>query len=162
MLLYADRVLKLRFLRRKRRPADPEDSEPAFPPRRALKPGDSSETDQPSNVRYQEYQRDPLGLTVLFKPDRISPSVDIIFVHGLRGRSMRTWSLDDDLKLFWPQKWLPDGSYHEILLLRYAGAASPTLLAKAAISKQCLPGTRPVPAPVVPVVSFSGGATTPR
>ncbi|OBT56710.1 hypothetical protein VE04_03328 [Pseudogymnoascus sp. 24MN13] len=98
----------LRFLHRKRRPANPEDSEPAFPPRRALKPGNGSETDQPSHVRYQEYQRDPLGLTVLFKPDRISPSVDIVFVHGLRGRSMRTWSLDDDLKLFWPQKWLPD------------------------------------------------------
>ena len=50
---------------------------------------------------------DPLGLTILFEPDNTSPSVDIVFVHGLGGRSMHTWSLGKKPELFWPREWLP-------------------------------------------------------
>jgi WD40 repeat protein len=33
--------------------------------------------------------------------------VDLIFVHGLRGGSVKTWSKNDDDQYFWPQAWLP-------------------------------------------------------
>lgn len=48
----------------------------------------------------------PLGLSVLYTPES-SPSVDIIFIHGLGGTSRQTWSKNRDPELFWPQKWLP-------------------------------------------------------
>ncbi|OIW25313.1 hypothetical protein CONLIGDRAFT_622861 [Coniochaeta ligniaria NRRL 30616] len=35
------------------------------------------------------------------------PLVDIIFVHGLRGGSVKTWRKGDDPALFWPKSWLP-------------------------------------------------------
>ncbi|KAB5566796.1 NACHT and WD domain protein, partial [Coniochaeta sp. 2T2.1] len=46
-----------------------------------------------------------LGLQLL----RLSPEplVDIIFVHGLRGGSVKTWRKGDDPALFWPKAWLP-------------------------------------------------------
>lgn len=45
------------------------------------------------------------GLTVVYQPKHCKPIVDIIFVHGLGGRSHYTWSYRRDLDLFWPQ-WL--------------------------------------------------------
>ncbi|KAH0538685.1 hypothetical protein FGG08_004760 [Glutinoglossum americanum] len=57
---------------------------------------------QPSRDR----RTDPLGLTVLYAPEE-SPSVDIIFVHGLGGTSQQTWSKNRDPELFWPKNWLP-------------------------------------------------------
>jgi hypothetical protein len=50
--------------------------------------------------------KDPLGLTVVYEPE-ISPSLDIIFVHGLGGTSRATWALDRNPDYFWPEKWLP-------------------------------------------------------
>ncbi|RFU35461.1 hypothetical protein B7463_g884, partial [Scytalidium lignicola] len=50
----------------------------------------------------------PTGLTVLYTPETVSPSADIIFVHGLRGNSMNTWSYDKEPDSFWPKKWLPN------------------------------------------------------
>jgi hypothetical protein len=45
-----------------------------------------------------------MGITVLSSPVE-SPSVDIIFVHGLGGHSKSTWSADENLENFWPA-WL--------------------------------------------------------
>ncbi|KAI8623292.1 hypothetical protein F5Y19DRAFT_459069 [Xylariaceae sp. FL1651] len=45
------------------------------------------------------------GLNLLYDPP--NPLIDMIFVHGLRGGSIKTWCKDDDLKCFWPQAWLP-------------------------------------------------------
>jgi hypothetical protein len=50
---------------------------------------------------------DPLGLTVLYRPkgDRCA---DVVFVHGLGGSSMKTWSKDGDPEYCWPKKFLPN------------------------------------------------------
>ena len=45
------------------------------------------------------------GLRLLYEPP--DPLIDFIFVHGLRGGSTKTWCKKDDLRLFWPQAWLP-------------------------------------------------------
>ncbi|KAK3294140.1 uncharacterized protein B0H64DRAFT_399777 [Chaetomium fimeti] len=47
----------------------------------------------------------PLGLRVLHSPP--NPLIDVIFVHGLRGGSVKTWCSSEDLQLFWPEAWLP-------------------------------------------------------
>ncbi|KAH6855886.1 WD40-repeat-containing domain protein [Chaetomium sp. MPI-CAGE-AT-0009] len=47
----------------------------------------------------------PLGLRLLHSPPE--PLIDFIFVHGLRGGSVKTWCGSEDLQLFWPQAWLP-------------------------------------------------------
>ncbi len=49
--------------------------------------------------------RGPLGLHLLHLA--AEPLVDIVFVHGLRGGSVKTWRKGNDAKLFWPQNWLP-------------------------------------------------------
>ena len=59
-----------------------------------------------SRQRFEDPWADPLGLTVLYAPEK-APSVDIIFVHGLGGTSRQTWSKDRKPELFWPQNWLP-------------------------------------------------------
>ncbi|KAF2133160.1 hypothetical protein P153DRAFT_331614 [Dothidotthia symphoricarpi CBS 119687] len=47
----------------------------------------------------------PLGLRPVFcAPESL---IDIVFVHGLRGGSMKTWRLEEDQQFFWPQYWLP-------------------------------------------------------
>ncbi|KAI0521378.1 hypothetical protein F5B22DRAFT_571235 [Xylaria bambusicola] len=45
------------------------------------------------------------GLNLLYDPP--DPLIDLIFVHGLRGGSTKTWCKGDDMRLFWPQAWLP-------------------------------------------------------
>lgn len=49
--------------------------------------------------------RGPLGLHLLHLA--AEPLVDFIFVHGLRGGSIKTWRKGSDPKQFWPQNWLP-------------------------------------------------------
>lgn len=46
-----------------------------------------------------------LGLHVLHNPP--DPHVEIVFVDGLRGGSIKTWCEGDNLQLFWPREWLP-------------------------------------------------------
>ena len=46
-----------------------------------------------------------MGLSFLFEPSE--PLVDLIFVHGLRGGSRKTWSKTDDPYHYWPKEWLP-------------------------------------------------------
>lgn len=49
-------------------------------------------------------QLGPKGLSLLHKPPE--PLIDIIFVHGLRGGSVKTWQKGGDPQRFWPQLWL--------------------------------------------------------
>ncbi|OAQ98411.1 hypothetical protein LLEC1_06234 [Akanthomyces lecanii] len=49
-------------------------------------------------------QLGPRGLYLLHRPPE--PLVDIIFVHGLRGGSVKTWQKGGDPHRFWPQLWL--------------------------------------------------------
>lgn len=49
--------------------------------------------------------RGPLGLRLLHSSPE--PLIDIIFVHGLRGGSIKTWRKGSDPRNFWPQLWLP-------------------------------------------------------
>lgn len=49
--------------------------------------------------------RGPLGLRLLSASPE--PMIEIIFVHGLRGGSVKTWQKGRDPRLFWPQHWLP-------------------------------------------------------
>ncbi|KAK0705839.1 hypothetical protein B0T21DRAFT_353139 [Apiosordaria backusii] len=59
---------------------------------------------QHQRQRSQDRRNDPLGLSILCTPpDR---TVDILFIHGLGGTSLRTWCWDRDLDFFWPQLWL--------------------------------------------------------
>jgi pimeloyl-ACP methyl ester carboxylesterase len=62
---------------------------------------------------------DLLGLQLLY--DRAEPTGDIIFVHGLGGTAMRTWSWNRDISYFWPV-WLaedPDLSSFRIFSFGY-------------------------------------------
>ena len=43
-----------------------------------------------------------LGLNRVYSPEHCKPVVDIIFIHGLGGRSHYTWSYKKDLERFWP------------------------------------------------------------
>ena len=43
---------------------------------------------------------------MLYAPQR-SPEVDLIFVHGLGGGSIRTWCKNHNRSLCWPREWLP-------------------------------------------------------
>ncbi|KAL1862499.1 hypothetical protein VTK73DRAFT_6875 [Phialemonium thermophilum] len=56
--------------------------------------------------RSQDRREDPLGLVVLHAPRE--RSVDILFIHGLGGTSLRTWCRNRDLENLWPQLWLPN------------------------------------------------------
>ncbi|ROV92565.1 hypothetical protein VMCG_08917 [Cytospora schulzeri] len=53
----------------------------------------------------QEGARGPLGLRLLhYSPE---PLIDLVFVHGLRGGSLKTWRKGNDPRNVWPQLWLP-------------------------------------------------------
>ncbi|KAI1501045.1 hypothetical protein F5X99DRAFT_418835 [Biscogniauxia marginata] len=52
-----------------------------------------------------EDAKGPFGLPLLrYSPE---PLIDLIFVHGLRGGSIKTWRKGSDPHNFWPQSWLP-------------------------------------------------------
>lgn len=59
-----------------------------------------------NRTRSEYHTRDPLGLTLVHQPES-TPSLDIIFVHGLGGTSRTTWSWERNPDLFWPERWLP-------------------------------------------------------
>ncbi|OTA96815.1 hypothetical protein M434DRAFT_392501 [Hypoxylon sp. CO27-5] len=46
-----------------------------------------------------------IGLRILHSSPE--PLIDLIFVHGLRGGSTKTWRKGNDPRMFWPQLWLP-------------------------------------------------------
>ncbi|KAF5010443.1 hypothetical protein FDECE_3412 [Fusarium decemcellulare] len=45
------------------------------------------------------------GLQLLHSPP--NPLIDFIFVHGLRGGSIKTWTKSGSLQRYWPEAWLP-------------------------------------------------------
>lgn len=47
----------------------------------------------------------PTNLSILHQSQ--TPLIDIIFVHGLRGGSVKTWQKGGDAQRFWPKLWLP-------------------------------------------------------
>ncbi|SMY21055.1 unnamed protein product [Zymoseptoria tritici ST99CH_1A5] len=55
--------------------------------------------------RADEVYKDPTGLTVLHEPEG-TPISDLVFVHGLGGGSVRTWSADARPGSYWPLDWL--------------------------------------------------------
>ena len=59
--------------------------------------GSSQTEDSPGKTR--------LGLTELHAP--IDASADFVFIHGLRGGSIKTWRKYDDPDNFWPKAWIP-------------------------------------------------------
>ncbi|KAJ5961036.1 Eisosome protein 1 [Penicillium vulpinum] len=72
--------------------------------------------------RSQDRRDDPMGLTVLHAPESKKRTVDILFIHGLGGTSLRTWCKNRDLEFLWPKKWLaeePDMSTARILTFGY-------------------------------------------
>lgn len=52
-----------------------------------------------------EGSRGSLGLRLLHASPE--PLIDVVFVHGLRGGSVKTWRKGSDPRFFWPQFWLP-------------------------------------------------------
>ncbi|KAI1208242.1 uncharacterized protein F4807DRAFT_432137 [Annulohypoxylon truncatum] len=54
----------------------------------------------------QDRRNDPFGLLVLHAPAQ--RSVDILFIHGLGGTSLRTWCYNRELEYLWPKLWLPE------------------------------------------------------
>ncbi|KAM7190687.1 Alpha/Beta hydrolase fold [Rhypophila sp. PSN 637] len=47
----------------------------------------------------------PTGLNLLHSPP--DPLLDLVFVHGLRGGSIKMWCKNNDPQLYWPKAWLP-------------------------------------------------------
>lgn len=47
-------------------------------------------------------ERNPLGLSIIHKPEHGPPCIDIILVHGLGGKSQDTWNCDSP-PFFWPR-----------------------------------------------------------
>lgn len=61
-----------------------------------------------TRVRGQDEQDDArgaVGLRLLHSSPE--PLINLVFVHGLRGGSTKTWRKGSDPRLFWPQYWLP-------------------------------------------------------
>jgi hypothetical protein len=56
-------------------------------------------------TRRSESERGPFGLHLLsVSPE---PLIELVFVHGLGGGSVKTWQKGGDPRLFWPRHWLP-------------------------------------------------------
>ncbi|KAI0376958.1 NACHT and WD domain protein [Hypomontagnella monticulosa] len=84
--------------------ADPID--PIDPPRPSIKERFTSAwVNRRPDKDADEGIRGPMGLRVLHSSPE--PLVDLIFVHGLRGGSIKTWRKGDDPRMFWPRLWLP-------------------------------------------------------
>lgn len=66
-----------------------------------------AETLTPVPTVAEDVLGDPLGLSVLYTPDEV-PAVDLIFVHGLGGASVRSWCKGYHRNLCWPKFWLPE------------------------------------------------------
>jgi len=75
------------------------------PPAHIL-PCPTAQKDVTRRSRSRDRQSEPQGLHVIYEPD-CSPTVDIIFVHGLGGSSVSTWTKDRDEAKFWPKEFLP-------------------------------------------------------
>ena len=61
-------------------------------------------SDERTATKRRKIENNPRGLTELYSAPE--PQVDLVFVHGLRGGSVKTWCENEDLNLFWPKEWL--------------------------------------------------------
>lgn len=92
----------------------------------------SSAWAQKRQTNDEDSSRGPLGLRVLHSAPQ--PLIDVVFVHGLRGGSTKTWRKGNDPRLYWPQHWLPmepDLSHASIHSFGYEsdwGSTSPSIL----------------------------------
>lgn len=81
-----------------------------------------------------EELRGPFGLHLLHASPE--PLVELIFVHGLRGGSVKTWRKGDDYRLFWPKFFLPtDPEFHNASIHSFGynsdwGSTKPSILSK--------------------------------
>ncbi|VUC28138.1 unnamed protein product [Clonostachys rosea] len=67
--------------------------------------GDSHTSSVERRNNVEVVSKGPLGLHLLHASPE--PLIDLIFVHGLKGDSIKTWTRNGDLKTYWPQAWLP-------------------------------------------------------
>jgi pimeloyl-ACP methyl ester carboxylesterase len=66
---------------------------------------------------------EPLGLQVLYEPSS-TPSVNIIFVHGLGGSTLGSWSWNRDPSYCWPREWLPrEPNFRDARILSFGYSA---------------------------------------
>lgn len=70
----------------------------------------------------KETTRGPLGLRSLFCAS--DTLIDLVFVHGLRGGSIKTWRYEEDQQLFWPRYWLPKEPEFSIVSIHSFGHES--------------------------------------
>ncbi|KAB5572683.1 NACHT and WD domain protein [Coniochaeta sp. 2T2.1] len=82
---------------------DNEEQSPSFF-RRRLSSATTAWRQKPK-VEDVDDSKGPLGLRLLHASPE--PLIDLIFVHGLRGGSVKTWRKGNDPALFWPREWLP-------------------------------------------------------
>ncbi|KAL9611265.1 MAG: hypothetical protein Q9167_004091 [Letrouitia subvulpina] len=66
-----------------------------------------ADTLTPGRFSDEAASSDSLGLSVLYAPPG-AHAVDLIFLHGLGGASVRTWCKEYDRSLCWPKYWLPE------------------------------------------------------
>lgn len=71
-----------------------------------LVPKDETKLSSGPRSRSRDRRSEPQGLNVLYEPDELRVA-DVIFVHGLGGSSISTWTKNGDEETFWPQKYLP-------------------------------------------------------
>ncbi|KAJ9155418.1 GPI inositol-deacylase [Pleurostoma richardsiae] len=89
------------------------DSESDMPPVPFFKRRFTTAWAQKSSAKDEDSARGPVGLRLLHSSPE--PLIDLIFVHGLRGGSIKTWRKGNDPRFFWPQFWLPvEPGFHNV------------------------------------------------
>lgn len=83
----------------------PSNKEPLPPSQLLLPPMEKKHARSRSRSRSRDRRTEPQGLNVLYDPGE-GRRADIVFVHGLGGSSISTWTKDGDETKFWPQKFL--------------------------------------------------------
>ncbi|KAI4155581.1 MAG: hypothetical protein LQ340_000915 [Diploschistes diacapsis] len=85
-----------------RAPGSPPSPLVTTPSLRLLPP--SSNKDH-ARSRSKDRRQEPQGLKAVYEPPE-ERTADIVFVHGLGGSSITTWSKDQDGTAFWPEAFL--------------------------------------------------------
>jgi hypothetical protein len=83
----------------------PSHREPLPPSQLLLPPTEKKHARSRSRSRSRDRRTEPQGLNVIYDPGE-DRRADIVFVHGLGGSSISTWTKDGDETKFWPQKFL--------------------------------------------------------
>nr|OQO27409.1 hypothetical protein B0A51_05045 [Rachicladosporium sp. CCFEE 5018] len=80
----------------------PDEADPSYDPREPKGGHGIAQQTQKQN----EAKTGPLGLNVVYSPDKGAHKADVVFVHGLGGTSRFTWAKHKDPNLFWPLHFL--------------------------------------------------------